>query len=132
MRTKIRTIQKRRSYSEEFKKELVLLFESGKYSVKQLTALYGIQGQVIYRWLYKYSRYNDKNCRIIEMKQSDTDKLKQMESRIKELERMVGQKQIKIEYLEKMIELTEEELHIDIKKNADTPQSSGSERTKKK
>jgi len=41
MRTKIRTIQKRRSYSEEFKKELVLLFESGKYSVKQLTALYG-------------------------------------------------------------------------------------------
>ena len=66
------------------------------------------------------------------MKDSTIDKLKQLELKIKELEQAVGQKQIKIDYLEKMIDIAKDEFNIDIKKNSNTPQSSGSLRTKKK
>jgi predicted component of type VI protein secretion system len=58
-------------------------------------------------------------------------KLKELEQKVKELERMVGQKQIKIDYLEKMIDIAKDELNIDIKKKFNTPQSTGSEPIKK-
>jgi len=57
------------------------------------------------------------------MKESSSQKLKAMEKRLKELEAIVGQKQIKIDYLEKMIDLADQEFGIKIKKNSDTPQS---------
>jgi len=87
---------------------------------------------VIYRWIYRYSIFNEKGSRIVEMKDSSTEKLKKLEQRIKELERAVGQKQITIDYLEKMIEVAKEELDIDIKKNFDTPRSTGSGKTENK
>lgn len=132
MRANLREIRKRRYYSEEFKKELVSLFESGKFSVLQLEKLYGVPGKSIYSWIYKYSTFNKQGYRIVEMKQSSNTKLKELEQKVKELERLVGQKQIKIDYLEKMIDIAKEELDIDIKKNFNTPQSGGSEATKGK
>ncbi len=47
---------------------------------------------------------------------SDARKIAELKAQIKHLEQTVGQKQIKIDFLEKMIELTEEDLKIDIKK----------------
>lgn len=132
MRTKLTRIKKKRRYSEEFKRRIVSEFESGKYSVSGLEMIYGIGNPSIYSWIYKYSSYNEKGYRIMEMKKSSTSKLREMERRIKDLEQMVGQKQIKIEYYEKMIELAKEELDIDLKKNFDTPQSGGSKSTKTK
>jgi hypothetical protein len=66
------------------------------------------------------------------MKESNTSKIKELEKKVKELERAVGQKQLYIDYMEKMMELAKDELGVDIKKNFDTPQSAGSEKTKKK
>lgn len=58
-------------------------------------------------------------------------KLKELQNRIAELEQALGQKQMNIDYLEKMIELAKEQYDIDIKKNSNTPQSGGSKTTKK-
>jgi hypothetical protein len=66
------------------------------------------------------------------MKDSSTQKLKDLEQRVKELERAIGQKQLYIDYMEKMIELAKDEFGMDIKKNFDTPQSAGFGKTKKK
>lgn len=66
------------------------------------------------------------------MKDSDSRNIKDLEARVKELESVVGRKQIMIDYLEKMMEIAKEELDIDIKKNFVTPQSTGSGKTKKK
>lgn len=126
MSKKITLIRKQREYSEDFKKELVSLFEQGKFSVLQLDRLYGVPFSLIYQWIYRYSQLNEKGHRIVEMKQSSTSKLKALEQKVKNLERMVGQKQIQIDFLEKMIEIAEEELKIDIKKKSSTPQSTGS------
>jgi hypothetical protein len=62
------------------------------------------------------------------MKESSEHKIKALEKKIKELERMVGMKQIKIDFLEKVIDLAKEEFKIDIKKNSDTSQSGTSEK----
>jgi transposase-like protein len=125
-------IIKRRVFSEEFKKARIKDYESGKFTVKDLGRLFGIQEPVIYRWIYKYSTYNKKSVMVVEMNESSTKKLKDYELRIKELEQIVGQKQLKIDFLEKMIELAKEEFDIDIKKNSDTLQSGGFSKTSTK
>ncbi|MDO9037447.1 MAG: transposase [Lutibacter sp.] len=132
MKTNLKQLLKQRRYSEEFKKEIVALFEQGKYSVLQIEKLYGVGNVTIYRWIYKFSTFNEKGFRVIEMKSSSLTKLKELEQKVKDLERAVGQKQIKIDYLEKMIDIAKEELDIDIKKNFSTPQSTGSGIIKKK
>lgn len=68
MKANIKTIRKLRSYSEEFKRSLVREFESGKFSVRQLEKLHGVTNGSIYRWIYKYSNFNEKGFRVVEMK----------------------------------------------------------------
>ncbi|MDC8000647.1 transposase [Aequorivita todarodis] len=132
MKANVRSIHKQRKYSKEFKKRIVADFESGKFSVLQLEKLHGASEQSIYRWIYKFPTFNEKRFRIIEMKDSSNKKMKELEARVKELESAVGRKQIKIDYLDKMIEIAKDELDIDIKKNFGTPQSTGSGKTNKK
>jgi len=126
MKANVKLIRKPRKYSEDFKRSIVKDFESGKFSVPQLERLHNIGNALLYKWIYRYSQSNEQGQRIVEMKDSSTQKLKSLEQRVKELEQMVGRKQIQIDYLEKMIDLAKEELHIDIKKNFNTPQSNGS------
>ena len=132
MKANVRIIRKQRKYSEEFKKRMVTDFESGKFSVPQLEKLHGVGNVTIYRWIYKFSTFNEKGFRVVEMKDSSNKKMKELEARVKELESTLGRKQIKIDYLEKMMEIAKEELDIDIKKNFGTPQSSGSGKTNKR
>ena len=132
MKGSIRLINKHRSYSREFKESIVKEFERGKLSVPQLGRLHNISSTIIYRWIYKFSTFNEKGFRVIEMKESSDQKVKQLEQKIKELEQIVGRKQIMIDYLEKMMEIAKEELDIDVKKNFDTRQSIGSGTIKKK
>jgi transposase-like protein len=132
MGTKKVNLRNVKRYSEEFKRALVNEYESGKFSVMELSRLYQVSFQGLYSWIYRYSTYNKKKVTIVEMSESSTKKLKDMELRIKELERIVGQKQIKIDYLEKMIELASEQYQVDIKKNFNTPQSSVSGPTEKR
>lgn len=125
-------INTRREYAEEFKLKLVEEYEKGVMSVLQMEKYYGISNRSLYKWIYKYSSYNKKNISIVEFKDSQTHRLKELEEKVKELERTVGQKQIMIDYLEKMIDLAKENYSIDIKKNSDTPHSGGSNLGKKR
>jgi transposase len=132
MKANLKVLRKQLRYSDEFKREIVSAYETGTYSVLQLEKLYGVKNVTIYKWIHKFSTFNEKGFRVIEMKESSIYKLKQLEQKIKELEQIVGQKQIKIDYLEKMIDIAKEDLNIDVKKNYNTPQSTGSEGIKKK
>ncbi len=132
MKANLRKIRKTRRYTDEFKKQLVSEFESGKFSVLELSRLHGIHFQNIYDWIYKFSHFNKQGYRVVEMKDSSKKKVKYLEQKIKNLEQIVGQKQIMIDYLDKMMEIAKDELDIDIKKNFNTSQSAGSGKTKKK
>lgn len=130
MRANLRKIQKIRRYCDSFKRTIVSEFEQGT-SVLTLCRLHNLRENTVYRWIYKYTS-NEKSSHIVEMKHSSSEKFQQLEKRIKELEQIVGQKQIKLDYLEKMIDLAKEELHIDIKKNYDTSPLTGLGNTKNK
>ncbi len=116
-------LQYRRNFTEEFKKARVSEYERGENTVKEISKLFDIKCTVLYRWIYKYSLYNKKSYKIVEMKDSSTLKLKELTMRMRELERIVGEKQIKIDYLEKLIELAKDEYNIDVKKNLSTEYS---------
>lgn len=122
-------LRARRVFSEAFKKARVKEYEQGEHTIKELSRIFDIQSTVIYRWIYKYSVYNKKRAVIVEMKESAKQKLKDYENRIADLERALGQKQLNIDFLEKMIELAEQEYSIKIKKNSNTPLSHGSVKT---
>lgn len=129
--TKKIIVRTTRIFTEEFKKSCVKDYESGQLSVLELSKLYQIQTVVIYRWIYKFSAYNKRRIRVVEMADSSKQKLKEMQKRLSDLERIVGQKQLNIDFLEKMIELAKDQYGIDIKKNFDTPPFTGSGKTSK-
>ena len=62
---------------------------------------------------------------------SDTQRIKMLEERIKELERIVGQKQLLLEFKDKMIEIAEATYNVDIKKKVGSKLSSGTTSTGK-
>lgn len=123
MKTKKVTLQAKRIYSEEFRRQCVKEYESGDQTVRELSQLYGIAEPSIYRWIYRYSSYNKKKLRIVEMDESSTKKVKELQQRIKELERIVGQKQIKLDFYETMMEVAKDQLGLDVKKNCSTQAS---------
>lgn len=129
MKANLKSINKARKFSDEFKKSIVAEFEKGHLSVLQLGRLHSIHFQTIYNWIYKFSTFNEKGYRIVEMEDSTSKKLKDQETRIKDLERAVGQKQLKIDYLEKLIELAGEDFGMDLKKNSVTKLSNGTAKT---
>lgn len=129
---KKRRIAERRKFSKEFKLSIVKDYEDKKHTALELSRLFDLSIGGVYNWIYKYSTYNKKTIRIVEMSQSSTQKVKALENRIKELERIVGQKQISIDYLECLVEVAKEELGIDIKKNFATQQSDVSGKGKSK
>lgn len=106
----------KRNYSEDFKLRVVKEYESGKHLVPKLEKIYDITNPTIYNWIYKYFKYNKKSIKVVELKDSQMHKLKELQNRIAELERAEGQKQMSIDYLEKMIDLAKKEYDIDIKK----------------
>lgn len=124
-------IKKPRKFSKDLKLKVVKEYESGKHSVTALSKIYDVSPQTVYNWIYKYSKYNEKSIKVVELKDSQMDKIKRMEKRIMDLERALGKKQMTIDFLERMIDLAKEEYDIDIKKNSDTPPSGGSKITKK-
>lgn len=119
----------KRKFSEDFKLHVVEQYEKGQMSVLELSKCYNIAQGLIYLWIYKHSNYNRKSIQVVEMKDSQINKIQELEKRVKELEQAVGRKQMSIDYLEKMIDLAKDHYDIDIKKNFDTPQSGGSRKT---
>ena len=111
-------IKPKRYFSETFKKARVKEYETGEFTVNEISRLFSIKEGVIYKWIHQYSHDNKKKLRVVEMEESSTKKIKDLIIRISELERMLGQKQIRIELLEKMIDLAEKDLGIDVKKTS--------------
>jgi len=127
-----REIRKLKRYSEAFKVSRVREYDSGKFTALELSRLYGFSQACMYRWIAKYSKLAKHKILIVEERESASKKLAEYEKRIKELERLVGRKQIKLDYLEKLIEIAEDSLGVDIKKNSTTPHLDTSLKTEDK
>lgn len=120
-----------RTFSPTLRKDIVRLIESGKLSVTGATREYQVSATSIYRWIHRYSTYNKKGAVLVVDKDSQTEKLNQLQQKIAELEQAVGHKQMQIDYYKKFIDLASEEVGQDLKKKYDSAASSGSSKTKK-
>lgn len=116
-----------RSFSENFKKEKVKELESGVTKVDDLCRQYEVSTTSVYKWLKLYGSKGKTAERMIVESLSDTQELLRLKMQVADLERMIGQKQILIDFKDKMIELAEETYGVDIKKKFFTkpPGSSG-------
>lgn len=123
--------QPQRIFSESFKRQKVREIERKLTTVLEVSRQYEVSRTAVYKWLDKYSMNNKQGVRLIIEPMSDAKKIKELQARIKELERLVGQKQIQLEFTEKMIEIAEERYQIDIKKKSASKRSSGSGSTGK-
>ena len=120
-----------RYFSEEFKKGKVKELERNISSVSDICETYSVSRTSVYRWIYKYSVMAKKQVKQVVEAKSDTKKIKALEDRIKELERIVGQKQLLLEFKDKMIEIAEATYGVDIKKKVGSRLSSGTTSTGK-
>jgi transposase-like protein len=123
--------QYHRYFSEDFKKGKVRELEKNIASVPDICKTYSVSRTSVYRWIYKYSAMVKKQIKQVVEAKSDTQKIKALEERIKELERIVGQKQLLLEFKDKMIEIAETTYGVDIKKKVGSRLSSGTTSTGK-
>ena len=121
-----------RFFSEGFKMEKVRELQSNQVKISEIVKEYEVSSTTIYRWLTKYGSMKKRPEKLIVESDSDTKKLLELKKRVAELERIVGQKQILIDFKDKMIELAEEHYKIDIKKNSSIQPSSSIGKTGKK
>ena len=123
--------QFQRSFSEDFKKCKIRELEKNLSSVSDICKTYSVSRTSVYRWIYKYSAMAKKQVKQVVEAKSDTQKIKALEERIKELERIVGQKQLLLEFKDKMIEIAEADYGVDIKKKVGSKLSFGTTSTGK-
>jgi transposase len=114
-----------RYFSEYFRKKRVRELEVNLTSISDICKTYKVSRAAVYKWIYKYSIMAKKNVRQVVEAKSDTQKIKALEERIKELERIVGQKQLLLEFKDKMIDIAEATYGVDIKKKVGSRLSSG-------
>jgi transposase len=118
-------IRKVRHFSASFKEKVVKDLDSGLTSIKEVSTLYEVKQQTVYTWLYRYSIHHKKGSRMVVELESEGKKTEQLEKRVAELERFVGQKQLSIDYLEKLFAFASAHYQTDLKKNFATQSSTG-------
>lgn len=123
--------RKCRYFSESFKKKKIRELEKNITTVREISKEYEVSPTAVYNWIKQYSAFYKQQVKQVIEPMSDTRKIIALKEKIKELELLVGQKQIQLEFKEKMIEIAEEMYGIDIKKNSGSKPSDGSGSTGK-
>jgi transposase len=106
----------KRVFDLDLKLSLVKQIEKGELRVIDVSRIYGVSLTAIYKWLRKYSELYGNNNRVIVESKSLSKKNKEQYERIKELERALGQKQMRIDYLEKLVDTASDRIGEDIEK----------------
>lgn len=125
------TIKPRRIFSEELKRDIVRQVEQGSLRIREASREYEISPSTVYNWIAHYSQILKKGEILVVQKDSEEQKNIELRKRIAELERIVGQKQMEVDFLNKIIELGSQEIKLDIKKKFGGKLSDGSATTDK-
>jgi transposase len=105
----------RRTFSTAFKQEKVELLDKGKTTVSELSKVYEVSPTAIYKWIKKFSCLQ-KGERIVVEKITEEEKNMELLKRISELERVIGKKQLELDFYKTAIELLNEKEGEDVLK----------------
>jgi transposase-like protein len=111
-----KSLKPRRIFSDALKRDVVEQIEQSKLGVFAASREYSVNPASIYNWLNKFSRNLKKGQVIVVEKESEQRKNQELRAKIAELERIIGRKQMEIDFLNKVIEIGSEEVKVDIKK----------------
>ncbi len=115
--------RKRRHFSESFKRKKVQEIESGQTKIADLCRQYDTVRGTIYQWLNKYGNMKTKKERLVIETESDTKQIMALKKENAHLKMIIGEKQILLEFKDKMIEIAEDHYGVDIKKKFETTPS---------
>lgn len=115
-----------RYFSESFRRKKVSEIERNISTIAEISREYQVSTTAVRKWIYKYSAMLKKGERQVVESKSDTRKIQQLKDQVKELEHIIGQKQLLIDFQQKVLELAEQEYGIDIKKKFGDKPYSGS------
>jgi transposase len=118
-------IRERRIFSVELKKKAVKLLIAKQSTIKSLMDEHQISANTVYRWLYQYSPHHERRCTLVVQMDSEEQKNTELRHRVAELERIVGQKQLEVDFLNKLLEIGSKELGLDLKKSFSSSPSNG-------
>jgi len=118
-------IRERRIFSEELKKKIIKDLIGKRTTIRSVMTEHQVSSNTVYRWLYKYSPHHEQKCTLVVQMKSEELKSTALRQRIAELERIVGQKQLEIDFLNKLLEIGSGELGFDLKKSFSPPPSNG-------
>lgn len=123
--------KRNRYFSESFRISKVREIEQNLTTVLEISRTYEVSTTSVYKWLYRYSGLRKKGVKQVIELMSDTKKIESLKRKIAELEQTVGQKQILLEFQEKLLELASKEVGYDLKKKHGSRASSSSGKTDK-
>ena len=105
-------------YSTAFKLKIISEIESGKFSIGQARRIYNIKGSsTIQKWLKKYGK-SHLTPQIIRVQMKDEkDHVKELEKKIKLLERALSQAHCDNICWQSLVEVIDEKFNINSKKN---------------
>lgn len=122
--------RQKRFFNETFKRSKVSEIERNILSIAELCKEHEVSRSAVYKWIYKYSLMRKQENRQVIEPESETRKVLLLKQEVRELQRVIGEKQLKMDFLEKVIELAEKEYGLDIKKKFITKPSCGIGHTK--
>jgi transposase-like protein len=114
-------------YPDEFKRKLAQEYLSGRFSYAVAAEEYGLKDKRVVRefvkWYLKKSELSPTNESVPMKKVKPSSEELNLEERIKQLESDLRMSKLKVEALETMIDIAEDQLKIDIRKKSGTQQS---------
>jgi transposase len=120
-----------KDYSMSFKLQVVQEIEQGQLTATGATKKYGVQcRKTVVEWLKKFGNFDWENQTLMNMPKTPEQKIMELEAQVKLLEKQkaflerqayVADK--KVILFDMMIDLAEQEYHIDIRKNSPPEQS---------
>ena len=99
------------------------------HTVAEIQRLYDVSAASVYRWVYKFTPGLVPGVTQVVQMESEAERTKKLIERVSELERVVGQKQLTIDLLEKVLEFSSITHGFDQKKSFLATQLSGSAST---
>ena len=126
------SLRPRRIFSDILKKKIVRDIEAGKVNILGVSREYQVSQNAVYMWLKKFSAHLHPTTTIVMQMDSEQYRTKELEKKIAELEAVVGRKQLEIDFLNKLIEIADQDMGTDIKKNIGTHALAGTKKIKDK
>ena len=110
--------RRKRRFSTAFRKEQVVLIESGKTTISEVSRLYEVHYSSVKRWVDRFGSKPIEPTIIISNK-SEYDRIGDLEKELTKLKQIIGEQQIRILHQDALIQIAKKELGSDFeKKNA--------------